>query len=480
MTIKQETVGNEKSDRAHALALDLGSTRFKLGTIDAAGRLIDIQVAKAPELSGEGLIREGDPDAYLRAIDSLLGPSAEPTPVSDVLPFGLVCQRSSFVIWDRDSGRPLTPVISWQDRRAEDWCAAHADIEPVLIRHTGLLLSPHYAGPKLAMLLADDPQLAAQLHSGHALFGNLDAWLTWRWSDGVLHQTDLTMAARTAMFDIEQNDWSDDLLTIFGVPREALPVVTDHLQAGSVQVAGVELCGSIADQAAGMAAVVQPFGSSQSECLVNIGTGAFVMQPIDGPGIRRSGYLTGPVLASSEYGTRFAIEGTINGVGPAIESFGSGPTHLHEEDQFPGAFAIPDLSGVGAPHWRADIGLTLSSRAQELDGPGQRLICIEGLLFRIYEILLGLNEAELPDRILVSGGLASEPAIVKGLAALLERPIRRLDEPEATLLGAARLVGGLPPYADPGFETIMPGTAGRYLLEKFARWRTWCAEIFRA
>ena len=474
MTIKQET-----AEHAHALALDLGSTRFKLGTIDAAGHLIDIRAVRAPELSGSGLISEGDPDAYLQAIDSLIGPFFAPDTAGDSLPLGLVCQRSTFVIWDRDNGRLLTPVISWQDRRAEEWCTTHADVEPVLIRRTGLLLSPHYAGPKLAAMLAGDSQLAARLHSGHALFGNLDAWLTWRWSEGALHQTDMTMAARTAMFATDQNDWSEELLGIFGVPRAALPEVTSSLQRSSVRHSGLELCGSIADQAAGVSAVLRPDGSGLSECLINIGTGAFVMQTVSEPGIRRPGYLTGPVLASTEYGTRFAIEGTINGVGPAIDSFGPGPTHLHEDDRFPDAFAIPDRSGVGAPHWRADIGLTLSSRAQEMDRSGQRLICIEGLLFRIHEILLGLNDAQLPDRLLVSGGLANEPAIVSGLAALVGRPVRRLDEPETTLLGAARLVGGMSPYADPGFETIMPGAPGRYLAGKFERWRAWCAEVFR-
>jgi hypothetical protein len=62
---------------------------------------------------------------------------------------------------------------------------------------------------------------------------------------------------------------------------------------------------------------------------------------------------------------------------------------------------------------------------------------------------------------------------------LLDRPVRLLDEPEATLLGAARLVGGLSPYADPAFETIIPGSSGRYLAAKFERWRAWCTEIYR-
>ncbi len=459
---------------AHALALDLGSTRFKLGSIDAGGRLIDVQTVRAPVLSGTGAIREGRPEEFLQAIDALLAP----IDAVKSLGLGLVCQRSTFLIWDRHDGRALTPIVSWQDRRAADWCAAHADIEPTLTRRTGLLLSPHYAGPKLASMLAADARLAAQLHAGDALFGNLDAWLAWHWSEGTRHQTDVTMAARTAMFDIDANDWSDELLTIFGVPRAALPQVTATMHGGGSPAAGLKLRGSIADQAASVVAVTPSDDASMSGCLINFGTGAFVMQPVRESVVRKPGYLTGPVLASSDHGTRFAIEGTINGVGPAISSFGSGPTALSAVDAFPDAFVIPDQSGVGAPHWRADIGLTLSPQARGLARPEQRLLCIEGLLFRVYEILLGLNDNKLPEQILVSGGLTREPAVVNGLAALLARPVRLLQESEATLLGAARLAGGLPPYADPEFETITPGAPGRYLAAKFKRWRAWCAEIY--
>jgi len=328
-------------------------------------------------------------------------------------------------------------------------------------------------------MIAVDPQLAARLQSGDALFGNLDTWLTWHWSEGACHQTDVTMAARTAMFDIDAGDWSDELLTAFGMPRAALPKVTNSLQGTPVCVAGMQLQGSIADQAAGVVAVTHSGDASQSECLINFGTGAFVLQPVAGPGIRRPGYLTGPVLISEEYGRRFAIEGTINGVGPAIDRFGAGPTHLPEQDAFSEAFAIPDQSGVGAPHWRADIGLTMSLQAQSLTPSEQRLICIEGLLFRVYEILLGLNGDKIPERVLVSGGLAREPAVVNGLAALIDQPVSLLDEPEATLLGAARLAGRLKPYADPGSETITPGVTGRYLAGKFERWQAWCLRIYR-
>ncbi len=280
------------------------------------------------------------------------------------------------------------------------------------------------------------------------------------------------------MFAIGENDWAADLLAVYRVPRTVLPEVMDSLKGSSVSVAGMELRGSIADQAAGVVAVIRPDESSTPECLINFGTGAFILQPVSGPNVRRPGYLTGPVLAVEEQGTRYAIEGTINGSGPAIDSFGPGPTALPMEDVFPDAFIIPDQSGVGAPHWRADIGLTLSPATQDMALPEQRLICIEGLLFRVYEILLGLCDGTLPESLLIAGGLAREPAVPNGLAALLDRPVRLLDEPEATLLGAARLAGRMNPYAAPAVETVIPGLSGRYLTGKFERWQAWCAEIY--
>jgi glycerol kinase len=40
----------------------------------------------------------------------------------EVLSIGLACQRSSFLLWSRETGEPLTPIISWQDLRAKTLC----------------------------------------------------------------------------------------------------------------------------------------------------------------------------------------------------------------------------------------------------------------------------------------------------------------------------------------------------------------------
>jgi sugar (pentulose or hexulose) kinase len=104
-------------------------------------------------------------------------------------------------------------------------------------------------------------------------------------------------------------------------------------------------------------------------------------------------------------------------------------------------------------------------------------VILEGLLFRVREILEGLSQGRLPSRILLSGGLAAEPALAAGLAALLHRPIEILKQQESTLLGVARLAAGLEPYARGPSRTVEPGTTGHYLPAKFERWEHWLRQL---
>ncbi len=201
-----------------------------------------------------------------------------------------------------------------------------------------------------------------------------------------------------------------------------------------------------------------------------------MLYPTTGARVRRPGYLTAPILFGATGEARFVLEGTINGAGPALDRFASGPTDLPRADPCADGFAIPDLTGLGSPHWRPDLGLTLSEAARRQSPSGQRRIVLEGLLFRVLEILLDLGAGTLPDRVLISGGLVRDPAVGLGLAHLLQRPVERLDEPETTLLGAARLAAGLDPFADPQTRRVDATDAGTYLGDKFPRWQRWLRE----
>ena len=321
-------------DPPAAIALDLGSTRFKLGSLDAEGNLEVVSTAPAPELKGGGLIREGQPEEFLRIATELIDQAAARWPGHSL---GLVSQRSTFTVWHPQSGQPLAPMISWQDRGAANWCDAHVDLRESIARESGLLLSPHYLGPKLAALQQSHPEVRHALQQDGARIGTLDAWLMWHWNQKNRHQTDLTMAARTALVDIELGAWSPRLCQLFDVPLAALPEIRPSNSQSLILDNGLRLNASIADQASGAIAVLDPH---EDVALVNFGTGAFVLSPQANARTRKAGYLTAPILSTAGESTRFVLEGTINGAGPALDKFHSGPTVLPTEDDCPEGFAI--------------------------------------------------------------------------------------------------------------------------------------------
>ncbi len=473
-------VGRESKGRDRPLpvaaSIDLGTTRIKGGILGAGGELRVVASRPAPPLEGAGPIRECAPGDYLRearlVIDDLAGS------VPDGTPLGIASQRSTFTLWDSPSGSPLMPLVSWQDRRAAPWCAARADIARGLPARTGLRLSPHYAGPKLAAILEEKPALRRAMERGEARFGTIECWVLSRVAPAAPHETDLTMAARTLLADPRSGRWERDLLDLFSVPAAGLPAICPSAGREGPSVGGLRVTASLADQAAAALAVL---GGEGDDAMVNLGTGGFVMRRT-GAGITLApGYLSGPVLAPPVGSLCYAVEGTINGVVEALSRFGWEPSPPGEIDPAPGAFCIPDSTGLGAPHWIPERTLSFSPEAAALDDASRRRVVLEGILFRVREILEGLFAGPPPGRIVLCGGIAGERGLAEGLAACLGRPVELLEEPEATLLGAARLAaredpGDPPPRSRP----VAPGPAGRYLPGKWERWREWVSREIQA
>jgi len=448
------------------LALDLGTTRIKGAIADEAGRLETVVATEAPPLTTAGRSVTGDPFAYVAATMGLMAQlsAGRPSPPS----VALACQRSSFLLWERATGAPATPLISWQDRSAAAWCDAHRDLAAEVTGATGLPLSPHYAGPKLAVLLEREPRLRRRLAAGKLAFGTLESLLLRVLSGGRLHRTDLTQASRTLLVDIETGDWSPRLLDLFKIPAACLPEIGPTAPIDLPVAEGLHLAASIADQPAACVALL---GADAEATVVNLGTGGFCLHPTGTTPVRLPGYLTTPLLAEPGR-TLFALEGTINGAGPALDQYGSSPTDLPEQDPAPDAFCLPDLAGVGAPYWRPDLPFTLSRAAEALDGDGRRRTVLEGLLFRVAELLAAI--APPGGRVVVAGGAIRDPAVAAGLAALLGRPVAVATEAEATLAGVARLaLPTVPP--SPATRTVNPGEGGAYLRGKYPRWQAWLA-----
>ena len=135
----------------HFLAIDQGTSGTKAIVVDEAGQVVSIaEVAVRPEyLAGGGV--EQDPEALF---NSVVGAGREALaqagiPVAAV---ALANQGETVLAWDPGTGRPLTPALVWQDRRAESICASLSASADTVAQRTGLVVDPYFSAPKMAWI----------------------------------------------------------------------------------------------------------------------------------------------------------------------------------------------------------------------------------------------------------------------------------------------------------------------------------------
>ena len=143
---------------------------------------------------------------------------------SEIDACGLDHQGESVLAWDADTGRPLTPVVTWQDKRSQevlDRLEAPGAGEEVRQR-SGMPLDPYFSAGKLAWLLEHDEAVGRALDAGTLRIGTVDSFLCDRLGAGFA--TDPSTASRT---QLGAPEWDPALLEIFGVPAEVLPAIAD-------------------------------------------------------------------------------------------------------------------------------------------------------------------------------------------------------------------------------------------------------------
>ncbi len=366
--------------------------------------------------------------------------------LAQVVAAGLATQRSSIVCWQRGSGQPLSPVISWQDRRTFAWIAQLAPQQAQVQASTGLMLSPHYGASKLRWCLDHLPAVRQAHAQGDLCFGPLASFLVYRFTVEHAFYVDPANAARTLLYNLEARNWDPWLLQQFGVPCASLPrCVSTRYRFGSLLIGGraVPLRVVTGDQSAALFA----WGTPQSTCAyVNIGTGAFIQRPCGARPQRHPRLLSGIVFEDQGIGS-YVIEGTVNGAGSALQWVQSelGLDNLDDElsiwlasEREPVLF-LNGVGGLGAPFWVADF----ASRFIGSGGPRQKAVgVVESIVFLIAENLQETRAVAAPlEYVLVSGGLARLDGLCQRLADISRLSVYRQVEHEATARGVAYLLG---------------------------------------
>jgi glycerol kinase len=436
----------------YLLGIDQGTTQSTAVVVDAdSGRLVAQRSAQLPARFPRPGWVEQDPADIVRSVREAALPLIEQFPIAAV---GLDNQGETFLVWDGESGQPLTPAIVWQDKRAAGVCEALAGQVDAnwLRRTTGLLLDSYFSGPKLRYLLDHDPALRAAMDSGRARFGTTDTWTIWNLTHGQQHLTDASTASRTLLFDINRFEWDDELLALFGAARPSLPaVVASAGPAAQLDFGGghtLPLHALLVDQQAALfgQACFQP-----GEMKCTFGTGSFLLMNIGGAmALSNHGLLT---TVAWHFGgqTAYALDGGIFVTGAAVQwlaTLGLLPSVAASSDAAarstdPEVVFVPALQGLAAPHWLAEargafFGLSRGSGPADI-----ARATLDGIACRVYEVANAMaRDAGRPlTSLKVDGGPAGNAYLMQAIADLLQVEVRVAAAREATAMGIANLAG---------------------------------------
>lgn len=447
------------------IALDIGSTAVKAGLLNAQDGFAQVLSHPAPPVSGSNGIYETDALTYLKTATGLLKQCI--SQAGHTARLGLSCQRSSFLLWDKATGIPVTPLISWQDNRGAAYTEALRSHETLIFQKTGLRLTPYFLAPKLRLLLEQHPEWSAGLEQGALLMGTLDSFLIWHWSGKTVFQTDASMAARTLLMDVHTRDWSPDLCGLFAVPHHGLAQIMPSCGLHLPLANGCVLNASVADQSAAFLANV---GSDQSTALVNLGTGGFVLCYANKAG---HGYLNTLVYQDERLDCHFAAEGTVNSIAAALAPYPFQVCRVEQFAEIKHLFCSAEPSGIGAPYFRAQSGLVFSDSIQHLKPEQTACLVLEGIIFRVSRILEDFESLHGIKQIYLSGGLSDLSVLQQGIAACSGLSVFHLPEKEASLLGAGLLAAqALNTNQRPVFAVEVKFDA-LALRHKFREWREW-------
>jgi glycerol kinase len=376
----------------------------------------------------------------------------------DIAAIGITNQRETTLVWDRETGRAIHRAIVWQDRRTADLCAKlKADgAEPGVSEKTGLLLDPYFSATKLAWILdhVDGARTAAE--AGKLAFGTVDSFILWRLTGGKVHATDATNAARTLLFNIATNDWDEELLKLFRIPRSLLPKVLDSAAEFGTTEAGhfgapIAVRGVAGDQQAATLgqACFEP-GMMKS----TYGTGCFALLNTGTDRVQSRSRLLTTIAYRLNGKTTYALEGSIFVAGAAVQwlrdglkliqrSGDSGPL-AEKADPAQRVYLVPAFTGLGAPWWDADargaiFGLTRATGPAEL-----ARATLESVCYQTHDLLDAMHRdwtASCDTVLRVDGGMVASDWTMQRLADILNAPVDRAVHLETTALGAAWLAG---------------------------------------
>ncbi len=444
----------------YVLAIDQGTTSSRAIVFNESLDIAGLAQQEFEQFFPQSGWVEHDPEEIWQSTVSTCNEALERAGITaaELGAIGITNQRETTIVWDRETGRPVHRAIVWQDRRTSPFCAALREkgYERVVTGKTGLLIDPYFSATKINWILAHVEGARQRAEDGRLAFGTVDSFLLWRLTNGAVHATDATNAARTMLFNIHDHRWDTELLELFDIPAFMLPEVYDSsadfgITGSDIFGHAVPVCGIAGDQQAALVgqACFQP-GMLKS----TYGTGCFAVLNTGTEAVTSQNKLLTTIGYRINGVTTYALEGSIFVAGAAvqwmrdamglIEDAADSGSLARQADPNQDVYLVPAFTGLGAPHWDAEArgaiyGITRSTGPAELSRAALESVCYQSR--DLLEAMQNDWQQENAPVLRVDGGMVASNYTMQFLADILNAPVDRPQILETTAVGAAYLAG---------------------------------------
>lgn len=374
---------------------------------------------------------------------------------TDLRAVGLDNQGETCLVWNKKTGIPIYNAIVWQDRRT----ATSADnvrksYGTIITQKTGVKVDAYFSALKIKWILDNVRDAWEQAEKGELMAGTLDSWLIWRLTGGQIHMTDPSTASRTMLFNLQTQQWDDEILDIIGIPKSILPEIHDsatiygHTSKNDFFDAEIPIAGSVVDQAAAL------FGQAcfqDGSIKTTYGTGCFMLLNTKHKPIYSKKGLITTVVWKIDKKLTFALDGGVYISGAAVQWLKDGIQIIDSPAETEalarsvpdtgGVYFVPAFVGLAAPYWDqyargTMIGITGGTTRVHIVRA-----TLEAIAFQVAENLDAMQEDSglSIDVMRVDGGAVVNEFLMQFQADILGVPIDVPVVTETTALGAAQL-----------------------------------------
>lgn len=448
------------SEEKYIMAIDQGTTSSRAIIFNKKGEKIASSQKEFPQIFPQAGWVEHNANQIWNSVQSVIAgafieSSIKPGQIEAI---GITNQRETTVVWDKKTGLPIYNAIVWQSRQTAPIAdqlkqEGHTNM---IHEKTGLVIDAYFSATKVRWILDHVPGAQERAEKGELLFGTIDTWLVWKLTDGLVHVTDYSNAARTMLYNIKELKWDDEILELLNIPKAMLPEVKSnsevygkttpfHFYGGEVPISGMA-----GDQ---QAALFGQLAFEPGMVKNTYGTGSFIIMNT-GEEMQLS---QNNLLTTIGYGingkVHYALEGSIFIAGSPIQWLRDGLRMIETSSESEGlaqsstsddeVYVVPAFTGLGAPYWDSNargsvFGLTRGTSKEDFVKA-----TLQSIAYQVRDVIdtMQVDSGIDIQQLRVDGGAAMNNLLMQFQADILGIDIARAKNLETTALGAAFLAG---------------------------------------